>query len=66
VPDEADRELELALDNTSESWKRALLIAAGDMREAGKATARRERWIIRIAVATLAVALATLVVSLLR
>lgn len=64
MPNEIDEELQLGLDNTSESWKRALVSAARDAREAGKAAARRERWILRFAAATLVVALATLLVSL--
>ena len=39
-----------ALDNTTESWKRGLLISAGE-------SATRERWIICIPAATLVVSI---------
>lgn len=66
VKDDVDKELATGLANTSESSKRALIMAAVAAREAGKAAARRERWIVRLAAATLIVAVVTLIVSLLR
>jgi hypothetical protein len=48
-----------ALEDTTQSWKRQLLVAA---RDSGK----RERWILRIAASTLAVAVVSLIVVLIR
>jgi hypothetical protein len=50
-------DLEAALANTVESWKRALLISA-------KGSGERERWIIGLASASLVVGLAALIVAL--
>jgi hypothetical protein len=54
-----DDELQVGLDNTTESWKRGLLFAAREARQT-------ERWIARIAGLTLIVALATLLVTLVK
>jgi hypothetical protein len=65
-PDETDDELQLGLDNTSESWKRALVASERDARRDRKAAAGRERLILLVAAATLVVALATLIVALVK
>jgi hypothetical protein len=48
--------LKEALDNTTESWKRGLLLAA-------QHSATRERWIVRIALATLAVSVLGVIIA---
>ena len=55
----ADVELDLALDKTTESWKRGLLVSA-------RHSSNRERWVLRVALASLVVAVASLVVALAR
>jgi hypothetical protein len=52
-----DDHIQEALGNTTESWKRGLLISAGE-------SATRERWIIRIAAATLVVSIIGVLVAL--
>ncbi len=58
-PDDVDQALQLGIDNTSESWKKALVVAVADARS-------RDRLILRIAVATFLVAAATLFVTVLK
>jgi hypothetical protein len=59
MSDDVDKELELGLENTSESWKRALVVAARDNRNTA-------RLVLTVAVLTLAVALVTLIVTLVK
>lgn len=66
VPDETDDELQLGLDNTAESWKRALVASERDARRVRQAAAGRERLILLVAAATLVVAAATLIVALVK
>ena len=66
MADDVDQELETGLANTTESWKRGLLAAAHDARRARRAAVSRERWILRIAAATLVVSLAGFLVALLK
>jgi hypothetical protein len=59
-------EIQLGLDNTTESWKRGLLDASRELRDSARESSTREKWILRVAVATLMVAVATLLVAVVR
>jgi hypothetical protein len=59
VRDALDKELELGLDNTTDSWKRGLLLAAKDARNT-------QQRILRVATLTLVVAVVGVLVALFR
>jgi hypothetical protein len=57
VPDdEIDRELRKALDNTTEDWKRALVISAIEARQTNTLLVRLNRRLLAVTAAALVVA----------